>query len=73
MVITMQRYHLGEILKAVREKEKEGFECVIPITKVAKSQKKWKYSTYYERYIDFDHVDEYEVYVVKMRKDEHSS
>jgi hypothetical protein len=64
MVIRIQRKNLSEMLQAVREKEKTGYECVTPIQKIRKPSQTWRY--YYGR--EFFRIDDYEYYVVKMRK-----
>jgi len=64
VVIKMKRYTLSEMLQAVREKEKNGYECVTPIQKIRKQKQTWRY--YYGR--EFFRIDDYEYYVVKMRK-----
>jgi hypothetical protein len=64
MVIRIQRKNLSEMLQAVREKEKTGYECVTPIQKIRKPSQTWRY--YYGR--EFFRIDDYEYYIVKMRK-----
>lgn len=64
MVIRIQRKNLSEMLQAVREKEKTGYECFTTIQKIRKPSQTWRY--YYGR--EFFRIDDYEYYVVKMRK-----
>jgi hypothetical protein len=64
MVIRIQRHRLSEMLLAVREKEEAGYEYVTPIQKIRKQKQTWRY--YYGR--EFFRIDDYEYYVVKMRK-----
>jgi hypothetical protein len=70
LIVQMQRYRLSELLQAIREKEKLGYECIIPIKCITKHKKRWKYSYDNEDFLDFGGVDEYRVYKVKMKKQE---
>lgn len=68
MIIHIQRHRLSEMLRAVREKEKSGYECVAPIRKIRESKKIFKYDEKKEKFSVFSGVNEYEYYFVKMRK-----
>jgi uncharacterized Zn finger protein len=68
LVVQMQRYRLSELLQAVREKEKLGYECITRIKCITKHKKRWNYSYDNEDFLDFGGVDEYRVYMVKMKK-----
>jgi len=68
MLIRIQRHRLSEMLQAVREKEKIGYECVTPIQKIRKSKKIFNYDDRKEKFSLFSGVSEYEYYFVKMRK-----
>lgn len=68
MVIRIQRHRLSEMLQVVREKERQGFECVAPIRKIRNMKKIWQYRYGDEDFKQFGGVDEHTFYFVKMRK-----
>jgi hypothetical protein len=68
MMVTIQRYKLSEMIRAVQEHEKKGFECVTPIRKICDRKKVWNYSRRNNDFLDFGGVQEREFYFVKMRK-----
>jgi uncharacterized protein involved in tellurium resistance len=68
MIVTIKRPRLKEIVRAVQEKERQGFECVAPIRKIHKSNKVFKYDRHLKKFHDFERVEEREFYFVKMRK-----
>lgn len=68
MIVTLKRYRLSEIVRAVREKEEQGFQCVAPIQKIRNTKKLWEYRYGDDDFKGFNGVDEHTFYFVKMRK-----
>lgn len=68
MVVILRRKRLSEMLRAVREKERQGFECIEPIKKICNSKKIFLYDGKKERFSNFLGVSEHEYYFTKMRK-----
>jgi hypothetical protein len=68
MMVHIRRHRLSEMIRAVQEHEKNGFECVAPIQKIRKSKKIFNYDDRKDRFSLFSGVSEYEFYFVKMRK-----
>ncbi|MCL6615863.1 MAG: hypothetical protein K6T39_01840 [Anoxybacillus ayderensis] len=68
MVVILRRKRLAEMVRAVREKERQGFECVVPIRKIRNSKKIFLYDDRKERFSNFSEVSEHEYYFTKMRK-----
>ena len=70
MEVCIRRMRLKEILVAVRDLEKRGFECVSPIRKFSNSKKIYRYDEKAKKFCDFHSVVEYDGYIVRMRKDD---
>jgi hypothetical protein len=68
MIVTIKRPKLKEIVRAVQEKERQGFECVAPIRKIQTVHKIFKYDRHLNEFHDFEGVEEGQYYFVKMRK-----
>jgi len=68
MMVVLKRYRLKEIVRAVQEHEKKGFECITPIRKVYDRKKVWNYNRSNNDFLDFGGVQEREFYFVRMRK-----
>lgn len=68
MIVTLKRYRLSEMVRAVKEKEEQGFECVAPIQKIRNMKKVWDYRYGDDDFKGFGGVDEHTFYFVKMRK-----
>jgi hypothetical protein len=68
MTVTIKRPSLKEMVRAVQEKERQGFECVAPIRKIQTSRKNFKYDQKLKDFHQFESVEEREFYFVKMRK-----
>lgn len=68
MVVILRRKRLLEMVRAVREKERHGFECVAPIQKIRNAKKLWEYRYGDDDFKGFNGVDEHTFYFVKMRK-----
>jgi hypothetical protein len=68
MIINIKRPSIREMIRVVKEREKEGFECVAPIRKIQTSRKNFKYDQKLKDFHQFERVEEREFYFVKMRK-----
>lgn len=68
MEVAVRRMKLGQLMRAVRDLEQRGWECIAPIQKIANSKKIFRYDERCDRFIDFECVQGYEFYYVKMRK-----
>jgi hypothetical protein len=68
MMVHIRRHRLSEMIRAVREKEEQGFQCVAPIQKIRNTKKLWEYRYGDDDFKGFNGVDEHTFYFVKMRK-----
>lgn len=66
--VTVRRTRLSQIVRAIRDLERRGWECIAPIQKIANEKKIFRYDERCKRFIDFECVQGYEFYYVKMRK-----
>ncbi|MDX8367829.1 hypothetical protein [Cytobacillus sp. IB215665] len=69
--ITMRRHGKLELVKAIQEKERNGWECVAPIAKSSNHKKEWQLSSNPKKVNkkrDYRGVSEDYTYVVKMRR-----
>lgn len=68
MEVAVRRMKLNQLLKAIRDLERRGWECIAPIQKISNEKKVFAYDEKIKRFIDFKCVVGYEYYYVKMRK-----
>lgn len=68
MEVALRRMKLSQLLHAVRDLERRGYECIAPVQKIANEKKIFDYDEKIGRFIDFKCVVGYEYYYVKMRK-----
>ena len=68
MEVAVRRMKLGQLMRAVRDLEQRGWECIAPIQKISNEKKVFAYDEKVKRFIDFKCVQGYEFYYVKMRK-----
>ena len=68
MEVAVRRMKLGQLMRAVRDLERRGWECIAPIQKISNEKKVFAYDEKTKRFIDFKCVVGYEYYYVKMRK-----
>lgn len=66
--LVLKRSDLRSLALAIIEHEKRGYECVAPYKKMKTLRKNWNYNRSNNDFKDFRGVDEYEYYIVKMRK-----
>lgn len=66
--VAVRRMKLNQLLKAIRDLERRGWECIAPIQKISNEKKVFAYDEKIKRFIDFKCVVGYEYYYVKMRK-----
>lgn len=68
MEVAVRRMKLGQLMRAVRDLEQRGWECIAPIQKITNEKKVFAYDEKVGRFKDFKCVEGYEYYYVKMRK-----
>ena len=68
MEVAVRRMKLSQLLKAIRDLERRGWECIAPVRKISNEKKVFAYDEKIKRFIDFKCVVGYEYYYVKMRK-----
>lgn len=68
MEVAVRRMKLNQLLKAIRDLERRGWECIAPIQKISNEKKIFRYDERCKRFIDFETVESYDGYFVKMRK-----
>ncbi|NNV04659.1 hypothetical protein [Brevibacillus sp. MCWH] len=68
MEVALRRMKLSQLLHAVRDLERRGWECIAPVQKIANEKKIFDYDEKIGRFKDFKCVEGYEYYYVKMRK-----
>ena len=68
MEVALRRMKLSQLLRAVHDLERRGWECVAPIQKIANEKKIFDYDEKIGRFKDFKCVQGYEFYFVKMKK-----
>lgn len=66
--VTVRRMTLSQIARAIRDLERRGWECIAPVRKISNSKKIFRYDERCKRFIDFEKVESYDGYFVKMRK-----
>jgi len=67
--ITMTRHRLDELEKAIADNQKRGYTVVGNIQKVLNQTRLFNLNMRHRRYDNFDRVDGYEVYCVRMRRE----
>lgn len=68
MEVAVRRMKSGQLMRAVRDLEQRGRECIAPVQKIANEKKIFDYDEKIGRFKDFKCVQGYEFYYVKMRK-----
>lgn len=68
MEVAVRRMKLNQLLKAIRDLERRGWECIAPVRKISNEKKVFAYDEKIKRFKDFKCVQGYEFYYVKMRK-----
>ncbi|MDX8367889.1 hypothetical protein [Cytobacillus sp. IB215665] len=69
--LTIRRHRKLELVKAIQEKERNGWECIAPIAKTSNHKKEWQLSFSPKRANkkhEYSGVVEAYTYVVKMRR-----
>ena len=66
--VAVRRMKLNQLLKAIRDLERRGWECIAPVRKIVNEKKVFAYDEKVGRFKDFKCVEGYEYYYVKMRK-----
>lgn len=68
MEVALRRVKLNQLVRAIRDLERRGWECIAPVRKISNSKKIFRYDERCKRFIDFEKVESYDGYFVKMRK-----